>query len=162
MARSDNVLILCDYCLFYEDREVDAVEETTASVGKLRRTLALCEKHYQLFVAPLREVLGEIGSVPEDEPERRRPKAQVCPVCTRRFPDRKAVASHVRRTHQRPVEDVDPKTDEWWTTADVARYLGLQIGTVSSYRMRGQMPLPERRIGRTWVWRPKAIVEWRG
>ncbi|WP_083503464.1 helix-turn-helix transcriptional regulator [Frankia casuarinae] len=49
---------------------------------------------------------------------------------------------------------------EWWTTSDVAEYLGVRVGTVSSYRIRGQMPEPDRTIGRTHVWRPQRILEW--
>ncbi|WP_285686619.1 divalent cation tolerance protein CutA [Actinoplanes sp. NBRC 103695] len=53
--------------------------------------------------------------------------------------------------------DVDA---EWWTTSDVADYLGVQIGTVSSYRNRGQMPPPEKTVGRTHLWAPRTIVAW--
>jgi hypothetical protein len=53
----------------------------------------------------------------------------------------------------------DPDTD-WWTTTDVADYLGVSVGTVSSYRARGQMPAPDRTIGRTHVWSPRRIIEW--
>lgn len=49
---------------------------------------------------------------------------------------------------------------EWWTTSDVAAYLGLRVGTVSSYRKRGQMPEPDMTVGRTHVWKPARIVEW--
>ena len=49
---------------------------------------------------------------------------------------------------------------EWWTTSDVAAYLGLQVATVSSYRMRGQMPEPDMTLGRTHVWRPSKIIAW--
>jgi hypothetical protein len=31
---------------------------------------------------------------------------------------------------------------EWWTTSEVAAYLGLRVATVSSYRLRHQMPEP--------------------
>jgi hypothetical protein len=51
-------------------------------------------------------------------------------------------------------------TAEWWTTTDVASYLGVTVGTVSSYRGRGQMPAPDQTIGRTHVWRPARIIEW--
>lgn len=53
----------------------------------------------------------------------------------------------------------DPSA-EWWTTSDVAAYLGLRVSTVSSYRMRGQMPKPDMTLGRTHVWRPSKIIEW--
>lgn len=51
-------------------------------------------------------------------------------------------------------------TDDWWTTSDVATFLGLRVGTVSSYRQRGQMPPPAKTVGRTHLWRPETIVEW--
>jgi hypothetical protein len=50
---------------------------------------------------------------------------------------------------------------EWWTTADVAEYLGLKPATVSTYRMRGQMPQPDQKLGRTQLWRPRTIIDWR-
>lgn len=53
----------------------------------------------------------------------------------------------------------DPNTD-WWTTTDVANYLGVTVSTVSSYRARGQMPEPDRTIGRTHVWSPRRIIDW--
>jgi hypothetical protein len=53
----------------------------------------------------------------------------------------------------------DPKV-EWWTTSDVAQYLGVRVATVSSYRKRGQMPEPDLTVGRTHMWRPVRIVEW--
>ncbi|MFI7541099.1 divalent cation tolerance protein CutA [Actinoplanes sp. NPDC049599] len=49
---------------------------------------------------------------------------------------------------------------EWWTTSDVAEYLGVVIGTVSSYRNRGQMPEPTKTIGRTHLWSPSTIIAW--
>jgi 8-oxo-dGTP pyrophosphatase MutT (NUDIX family) len=52
------------------------------------------------------------------------------------------------------------QADAWWTTSDVAAYLGLRVGTVSSYRQRGQMPPPDRTVGRTHLWRPKTILDW--
>lgn len=53
----------------------------------------------------------------------------------------------------------DPSV-EWWTTSDVAAYLGLQVETVSSYRLRGQMPEPDLVLGRTHVWHPSTIMVW--
>ena len=49
---------------------------------------------------------------------------------------------------------------EWWTTTDVATYLGLRVATVSTYRKRGQMPAPDMQLGRTAVWKPSRIIEW--
>jgi len=48
----------------------------------------------------------------------------------------------------------------WWTTTDVARYLGVHIGTVSSYRQRHQMPAPIGKVGSSHIWHPRAIVAW--
>ena len=47
---------------------------------------------------------------------------------------------------------------QWWTTTDVAEYLGVRVGTVSSYRQRGQMPAPDQTIGRTHMWAPTIIT----
>jgi len=49
---------------------------------------------------------------------------------------------------------------DWWTTSEVAAYLGVRVATVSTYRNRGQMPEPDMRLGRTQAWRPKKIIEW--
>jgi hypothetical protein len=54
-----------------------------------------------------------------------------------------------------------PSSDaEWWTTTDVAHYLGVRLATVSTYRMRGQMPAPDHKLGRTQLWRPRTIIQW--
>ena len=57
------------------------------------------------------------------------------------------------------TEAPDPAA-EWWISSDVAAYLGVGISTVSGYRRRGQMPLPDMTVGRTHLWRPKRIIEW--
>src|SRR5262245_4495852 len=63
--------------------------------------------------------------------------------------------------HNHGVTTPAPNRDaEWWTTSDVAAYLGVQVATVSMYRKRGQMPEPDLTIGRTHVWRPERIVTW--
>ncbi|WP_158603531.1 helix-turn-helix domain-containing protein [Micromonospora radicis] len=49
---------------------------------------------------------------------------------------------------------------EWWTTSDVAAYLGVKVSTVSNYRKRGQMPEPDMTIGRTHMWRPDRVRAW--
>lgn len=51
-------------------------------------------------------------------------------------------------------------TAEWWTTSDVASYLGVKSATVSAYRARGQMPAPDKKLGRTQLWRPRTILDW--
>jgi hypothetical protein len=53
----------------------------------------------------------------------------------------------------------DPSA-EWWTTSEVAAYLDLRVATVSSYRIRGQMPEPDMTLGRTHVWKPSRIIAW--
>jgi hypothetical protein len=53
----------------------------------------------------------------------------------------------------------DPAS-EWWTTSDVATYLGVKVATVSAYHARGQMPDPDATIGRTHVWKPDRVVAW--
>lgn len=50
--------------------------------------------------------------------------------------------------------------DQWWTSSDVARYIGVKVGTVSTYRVRGTMPPPDDTLGRTHVWRPARIIAW--
>lgn len=48
---------------------------------------------------------------------------------------------------------------EWWDTAAVADYLGIQPDTVAAYRARGQMPEPTN-FGRTPMWRRDVIETW--
>lgn len=51
-------------------------------------------------------------------------------------------------------------SSEWWTTSDVAAYIGVNVAAVSAYRSRGQMPAPDMTVGRTHMWRPGRIIEW--
>ena len=53
-----------------------------------------------------------------------------------------------------------PATD-WWTTRDVAEYLGVKPSTIRAYKARSEMPQPDRRMGPLWLWRPSVIREWR-
>jgi hypothetical protein len=56
--------------------------------------------------------------------------------------------------------DPDP-TAEWWSSTDVAAFLGVRIGTMSTYRARGQMSAPDLTVGtRTYLWRLATIIEW--
>jgi 8-oxo-dGTP pyrophosphatase MutT (NUDIX family) len=57
------------------------------------------------------------------------------------------------------TETPDPGA-EWWTTSDVAAYLGVGVAAVSAYRKRGQMPAPDSTVGRTHMWRPARVREW--
>lgn len=59
------------------------------------------------------------------------------------------------------TEPTRPRPEaEWWTTSEVAAYLGVRTPTISAYRNRGQMPEPDRKLGRTQLWRPQTIIEW--
>ncbi|MFG3715813.1 helix-turn-helix transcriptional regulator [Micromonospora sp. NPDC047730] len=49
---------------------------------------------------------------------------------------------------------------EWWTTGDVAAFLGVRPSTVTNYRKRDQMPPPDQTVGRTHMWRPARIRAW--
>lgn len=49
---------------------------------------------------------------------------------------------------------------EQWTTAEVAAYLGVSVGTVRAYSSRGQMPPPDGRLGRTPWWWAETIRVW--
>ena len=50
---------------------------------------------------------------------------------------------------------------DWWTTAEVARYLDIQPSTVRRYVSKKFMPPPDRRMGdRAPVWRPRTIIKW--
>src|ERR1700749_624846 len=60
-----------------------------------------------------------------------------------------------------PINQAKPDPSmEWWTTSEVAAYLGLRVATVSAYRARGQMPEPDMTLGRTHVWHPTTIISW--
>jgi len=57
------------------------------------------------------------------------------------------------------VTEPDPDA-EWWTTSDVAAYIGVRVATVVTYRKREQMPAPDMTVGRTHMWKPKRIIDW--
>ena len=57
------------------------------------------------------------------------------------------------------------EVEEWWTSTEVLEYLASQgqestLDTWGGYYRRGQAPAPERKVGRTLLWRPPAIREW--
>ena len=64
--------------------------------------------------------------------------------------------------HNGQVTTLPDPDATWWTTTDVATYLGVRVGTVSTYRKRGQMPAPDSTVGRTHMWRPRRIIDWHG
>jgi hypothetical protein len=61
---------------------------------------------------------------------------------------------------------------EYWTSADVAAYLGVKVSTVRIYRTRaaanrkagtpqpGDLPEEDRVFARSPVWRPARIIVW--
>lgn len=53
----------------------------------------------------------------------------------------------------------DPDAD-WWTTDDIAAYLGVKAASVRRYKVRGDLPAEDRKIGRTLVWKPVTIIAW--
>jgi predicted DNA-binding transcriptional regulator AlpA len=59
-----------------------------------------------------------------------------------------------------PSRIVSDLPSDWWSTADVASYLGVSESTIRSYVARQQMPKPDRRIGSVGVWRPATIRKW--
>ena len=59
-----------------------------------------------------------------------------------------------------PSRIVSDLPSDWWSTADVASYLGVSESTIRSYVAREQMPKPDRRIGSVGVWRPATIRKW--
>src|SRR6266568_5101635 len=59
-----------------------------------------------------------------------------------------------------PSRIVSDLPSDWWSTADVASYLGVSESTIRSYVAREQMPKPDRRIGSVGVWRPATIAKW--
>jgi predicted DNA-binding transcriptional regulator AlpA len=54
----------------------------------------------------------------------------------------------------------DELPDDWWTTENVATFLGVEKDTVHAYVSRKQMPEPDRRMGRMRLWRPDTIRQW--
>jgi hypothetical protein len=57
----------------------------------------------------------------------------------------------------------DPAAD-WWTTDDVAAYLGVEPASVRRYRTRprdqGGLPPEDRMFGRTPAWKPSTVIAW--
>jgi excisionase family DNA binding protein len=49
----------------------------------------------------------------------------------------------------------------WWTLDDVAAYLDVKQSTLRAYVARNQMPQPDRRLGRRWLWQRETIEQWR-
>jgi hypothetical protein len=82
------------------------------------------------------------------------------------------------RRHNLCMADLDA---DYWTMADIADYLGVQLRTVHTYRYRGGqlrrraasgesltaeqlaggLPKEDRVLGRTPVWKPATITGWK-
>jgi Helix-turn-helix domain len=59
------------------------------------------------------------------------------------------------------VPERDELPRDWWTVANVARYLGIRPSTVRTYVSRGDMPPRDRRMGqRVNLWKPQTIIRW--
>lgn len=62
----------------------------------------------------------------------------------------------------RPHRLADPDAD-WWTMEDIAAYWKVTLKTVHGYRWRGlgQLPPEDGKVGRTPVWRPATVIEFK-
>jgi 8-oxo-dGTP diphosphatase len=73
-------------------------------------------------------------------------------------------ASHAGRhaylEHGEPPASMPLDGAEWWTTDQVATYLGVSASTVRAYLTREQMPEPDLRAGQQRLWRPETIKRW--
>ena len=60
------------------------------------------------------------------------------------------------------MTDTAELPDDWWSSEDVATYLGVLPSSVRAYVTRGQMPPPDRFIGkkRIRLWKPETIKQW--
>jgi hypothetical protein len=63
---------------------------------------------------------------------------------------------HLVTDKERPLADPGA---EWWTTEDIAAYLGVSAATVRRYRSR-DLPPEDHTFLRTLVWRPATITAW--
>lgn len=48
------------------------------------------------------------------------------------------------------------------TLDEVAELVGVKRNTLTAYRVRGQMPEPDKQYGRTPLWKESTIKKWRG
>jgi hypothetical protein len=47
---------------------------------------------------------------------------------------------------------------DWWTVRDTADYLAVSEGNVRTYVSRGEIPAPDRQIGRSNLRKPRTII----
>lgn len=61
------------------------------------------------------------------------------------------------------MTEPDPAAD-WWTTEEVAAYLGIKVESIRRYRSRplanGGLPPEDRKFGQSPAWKPATIVRW--
>ena len=52
---------------------------------------------------------------------------------------------------------------DWWGNQECANYLKIKLNTWTGYVSRGDanVPPPEKHIGGSPAWRPKAIIDWK-
>lgn len=69
---------------------------------------------------------------------------------------------HLVTDEDRPLADPGA---EWWTTEDIAAYLGVKPASVRRYRARdpehGGLPPEDRTFLRTLAWKPATIMAWK-
>ena len=53
------------------------------------------------------------------------------------------------------------KSEPLLTLGEIAEMIGVKANTVSAYISRGQMPEPDKRYGRTPLWKLSTIKKWR-
>jgi predicted DNA-binding transcriptional regulator AlpA len=53
-----------------------------------------------------------------------------------------------------------PLSGDWWTTKEVAQFLGIEEVTVRAYVTRHKMPQPDAYVGSTKLWQQQTIKEW--
>lgn len=63
-------------------------------------------------------------------------------------------------TEAGPASLSSEDTATWWTTTDVATYLGMSPATVGTYLQRGKLPPPDATKDRMRFWRPDTITAW--
>lgn len=101
---STEILILrnCDICApSSQVASRPTVEGVEVTIGKLRRTIDLCEEHRRFFVEPLRSLLVEHGAKVEGDtapvPEGR--QTWTCETCSKPYLSPTGLRSHIIKEH---------------------------------------------------------------
>ena len=81
-----------------------------------------------------------------------------------RYRQRPGTQRHqLRRALQRyryTMATADDLPRDWWTTTDIAAYLGVKPATVRRYLAIGLLPDPDRSIPGRNFWKPRTITKW--